>query len=394
MHCEFASVADSGRIEREAVSALPDLGELASRARRVVLLLAASDVTLLRLKVPPLAGARLKAALPNLVEDQLMSDPADCVMVAGEATEGLRTIAVVHRGWLELLAKTFTSLGARSIAAMPSQLCLPYQDDAASAAITEHNADADLTIRLAEQEGIGLPIIADQHELIAYEVMQTLCAVVPAAPVSLYVPQGREHAYQDAISAVPTAADRVTLIADTWPRWITGANKLSLDLMTGLGAAGGRQFNWRPWRWPIALAAAVLLINAIGLNVDWWGKKREATATRTMMTQTYRSAFPKDVVTSDPLAQMRQKMAVAQRESGQIAPDDFVALTSAFGEAWGSVTQGAQAIAGIEYRDRVLQVKLKPEAKVSMDQMRNALAARNLTLSQPSNGVWQIGSAK
>ncbi len=394
LYCEFALVSDGGRIEREAVAALPDLRDIVARARRVVLLLAASDVTLLRTKVPPLTGARLKAALPNLVEDQIMSDPAECVFVAGDAVDGLRTVAVVQRAWLELLSKTLVALGARRIAAVPAQLCLPYQGGVTSAAVAEHDVEADLTVRLGEQEGLGLPIAADQHELVAFEAVQTLCAVVPQGEISLYVPQARERAYRDAIEGVPACADRVTLAADVWTRWIAGADKLSLDLMSGLGMAAGPQMNWRPWRWPIALVAALLLINALGLNIDWWRMRREADALRAGMMQTYRTAFPKDKVVVDPLAQMRQKISAAQRESGQIAPDDFIALAAAFGDAWAAMGQGSQAISGLEYHERALTVKLKPGSNVSADRMRTALAARNLSLTEPSAGVWQIRSAK
>ena len=76
--CRFALVSNHGAVEREGLSALPSLADTIRQAARVVLLLAASDVSLLRVKVPPLSNARLKVALPNLVEDQLMSDPAEC----------------------------------------------------------------------------------------------------------------------------------------------------------------------------------------------------------------------------------------------------------------------------------------------------------------------------
>jgi general secretion pathway protein L len=394
LYCQFALASDSGVVDREGVAALSDMSELIAKTNRVVVILAASDVTLLRVKVPPMSAARLRAALPHLVEDQLMSDPAECVVVAGDTRDELRTVAVVHRGWLELLSKTLVALRARHISAVPAQLCLPYEPGTAVAAITEYGADIDVAVRQAEQEGLGLSIIADQPETAPVEVMQSLSAVVPHAPIHLYLPPTRVRGYEDAVALVPALKERIELFPDSWSRWIAGANEKPLDLMAGLGMAAGPKLNWRPWRWALALAAAVLVVNAAGLNIDWLRMKREADAINSSMVQAFKSAYPKEPVIVDPVAQMRQKLATARRESGQIAPDDFVALTAAFGEAWASTGQGAQPIAGIEYRDRRLSVKLKPGSNVPMDPIRTALEARNLSLSQPSENVWQIRSAQ
>lgn len=394
LYCHFAIASAGGAIEREGVAALSELGEPMKRAQRVILLLAASDVTLLRLKMPPLSGAKLRAALPNLVEDRLMSDPEECVIAAGEMHGGMRTVAVVGRNWLELVVRTLRTLGARNISAVPSQLCLPFQGDAATAAVTEHGAEADLAIRVAEQDGLGLSIVADQAESLAFEAMQSLAAVVPSAPIVLYVPQSRVRDYQESLHVAPTLEQRITLHADSWQRWVAGASKSGIDLTAGLGGGTGPKFDWKPWRWPLIIGTAVLLVNVIGLNVDWLRLRSEATALSNGMVQTYRSAFPKDPVVVDPLAQLRQKMAGAQRGSGQLAPDDFVALVAAFSEAWSTTGQGAAPVAGLEYRDRSLTVKLKPGASVSMEQLNSALASRNLSITQPTAGVWQIRSGK
>lgn len=395
LYCHFASVSGSGAIEREGVAALSDLAEPVKKAQRVFLLLAASDVTLLQVKVPPtLSGSRLKAALPNLVEDQLMSDPAECVIVAGGMHDGMRTVAVVSRAWLELLSRTLLALGARHVSALPSQLCLPYQPGVATAAVSEHGTDVDIAVRLAEHQGIGLSVVADQPESAAFEAMQSLAAIVPQGPIALYVPQSRLRDYEESLHIAPTLNERISLHADSWKRWIEGGGRASVDLMTALGAAASPSFNWHPWRWPIALAAAVLLVNIIGLNVDWLRLKREADMLRTSMVQTYRSAYPKETVIVDPLAQLRQKLAGAQRGSGQVAPNDFTALAASFGEAWASTGQGTPPISRLEYRDGSLTVRLKPGASASIEQITSALAARNLSINQPEAGVWQIRSAK
>ncbi|MDH4215320.1 MAG: type II secretion system protein GspL [Gallionella sp.] len=414
--CAFALVSHDGTIARQGEMPLPELSVTMVGAQRVVLLLAAADVTLLRVKVPPLSPGRLKAALPNLVEDRLIGDPSACVIVAGGTHDGLRTVAAVQRTWLEHLAKTLIGLGARRIAAVPAQLCLSYPPDqvgqsgqsdqadqtgSIAAAISEHNGAIDLTLRLSEQDGIGLTIASAQdvaegnegnqlQQTAAHEAILALRAVVPEAAITLYVPQAELPAYQQA------ASGGISVSADNWTHWTSGGT--ALDLMAGLGAAAGPQLDWRAWRWPLALATAILLVNIAALNFDWWRNKTEANALRAAMTQIYKAAYPKETVIIDPIAQMRQKIAAAKRDAGLSSPDDFTMLAAAFGEASAGIMPGrASAIAALEYRERSLTVQLKPGVEAPAQQLKTALAERGLALEQTTSGTavaWQIRSIK
>ncbi len=402
--CPFALVSQGKAIGRQGMATLSELSGAIATAKRVVMLLAASDVALLRVKVPPLSSARLKTALPNLVEDQLIGDPADCVVVAGGVADGLRTVAVVQRAWLDTLAKTLIGFGARHIAALPAQLCLSYQSgqpDSVVAAINEQDADIDLTLRLSEQDGIGLAINVGPDKTAAHQLIRTLCAIVPAAPVTLYVPQTALHAYREAVADSPALKERVSVSADSWSRWIDGARGTTLDLMAGMAAGYGPVLDWRAWRWPLALAVALLVINAAALNIGWWRMGSEADALRSSMIHIYKSAYPKESVIIDPIAQMQQKLAAAKRDSGEAAPDDFTALMAAFGEAWSSAVVAAgktTAIAALEFRERSLFVRLKAGVEAPTQQLKTALAKRGLTLDlapeQSGAVVWKIGSAK
>lgn len=393
--CPFAVVNEGGAIEREGEAMLGDLAPLIGTTQRVTLLLAASDVSLLRIRVPPMSSARLRAALPNMLEEKLMSDPADCVLVAGPPIEGMRTVAVVQRDWLEQLAVLCAEFGASSLAALPAQLCIPHQEGIISAAIAEHSSDLDLVIRLSDDEGIGMAIWPDSAVSAAQEAVQTLCAVVSGGPVALYVPQASVPAYRVVLDSA-LLQDRVTLFADNWARWISGARAVGLNLMNGLGVSAGGGIDWRPWRWAIGLGVLLLLVNVISLNVDWLRLKREANALQNGMILTYRATFPKETVIVDPIVQIRQKIALAQHGSGQAAPDDFTALLAGFGDAWNFAMQGAQSlvIAGVEYHDNALLIKLKPDAAPPMAQIKAALTQRHLSLSQQNAGVWQIRSIK
>lgn len=411
--CVFALTGDrSDTIEQEGSASLSELGDVIARAQRVILILAASDVTLLRVIVPPLSAARMKTALPNLVEEQLIADPADCVVVAGAVLDGLRTVAVVQREWLEMLAKIMLALGARKISALPAQMCLPHHADAQVdpqtntivAAITETETDGvrdvALALRLAPQQGIGLPILLEPGSDRAFEALQTLRVMVPHAALTLYVPAAQVAAYQAA------ADDGIGIQPDRWASWISAAREAEPDLMSGLGAAAGPQFNWNRWRWPLVLASALLLVNISALNLDWWRLKQEANSARVALNQTFQNAYPKETVIVDPLLQMQQKIAAAKHAAGQPAPNDFVPLTAGFAEAWNhagpssaggpKLAAGATlpAIAALEYHDSALLVRIKQPGEIPLAALQTALAARNLVLESQGADAVQIRSAR
>jgi general secretion pathway protein L len=398
--CPFALASQAGSIEREGMAQLSNLAETIAKSHRVVLLLAGSDVTVLRMQTPLLSASRLKAALPNLVEEQLLCDPADCVIVSAGLSNGLRTIAVAQRDWIDMLTRTFIAFGARHIVVLPTQSCLSGQPGVVAATISEHDTGIDMTLHLSELDGIGLTIIAESNETAAHEVIRTLSAVVPAGKVNIYVPQGSMRTYHESLAENPEQMQRFSISADNWARWIAGAQGAKLDLATGISTNTGSGFDWHFWRWPLVLGSAVLLINFGALNIEWWHMKREGDSLRSAMIQIYKSAYPQESVIIDPLAQMQQKLALARRDSGLAVADDFTAMTASLGKAWAGVTAmlaSQPSIAGLEYREHSLMVRLKPGIDAPTLQMKVALAEHGLSLELvpgQSAVIWQIRSMK
>jgi general secretion pathway protein L len=378
--CSFALVGDNGLIAQRGDALLSNLGELVAGSRRVVLLLAGADVTLLDVKTPPLSSARLRVALPALVEEQVLGDPLDNVLVAAPvAVAGMRTVAVVQRDFLTALVRDLLALGARSVAALPSQLCLPLAPDSVSAAI----GAGELTVRTGPWQGLGLGLEAEPEV-----ALQTARALAGDAPLVLYVPPAQLAEYQ-ALAA--EAGPGIVLAADDWNNWIGGSTSAPLDLVGGLGTSGTPARDW--WRWPLRLAFLALFVNMVGLNVEWLRLRGEANATRQQLTQTFRSVYPRDPVV-DPVAQMTQNIARAKAGSGQPTPDEFNFMAAAFGEAARGLPQ-APAIASMEYREKVLNIKLKPGAvdPAQVNQLKAALATRKLALTDAGPGQLQIRSA-
>jgi general secretion pathway protein L len=385
--CQFALAGADGALLQQGAAALGGMGPLIASARRVVLLLAGADVTLLRLKVPPLSAARLKAALPNLVEEQILGDPADCVLaVTAEGADGLRSVAVVQRAWLEVLVKALLAQGARAVAALPAQLCLPLQPGAVAAALHGGADAAELTLRLAPHEGMGLTLPPQAPAAL----LQLLRGFAAEAPLTLYVAAERAAAYQEAAAAVPG----VSVEADQGSHWIAGAKTAGLDLAPALGVAGARARDWQHWRWPLRLAVLVALVNVVGVNLDWLRLKRDAGALRAGMLQSFKAAYPNEAALY-PAEQMRRNVANAKVAGGQVGADEFAALGAALGEALGPLA-GAGAVASLDYRERALSVKLKPDVVPAgaLAQVKEALKKRNLQLSEPAPGTWHIRVAQ
>lgn len=381
---QYALVAESGTIAQQGEGALRNMADVVASSRKVVVMLAASDVTLLQVKVPPLSSARLRAALPGLVEEQVLGDPADLVLMPAPvpAPDGTRTVAVVQRSWLEPIVKLLLAQGAHGVSALPAQLCLPLEPGTVSGAIR----GGEITLRMGQFQGLGLDMTGAEP-LVA---LQTARSLAGEAPLTLYIPPSQLGEYQ-AIAA--EAGPGVSLAADNWTNWVDGSHTTSLDLVPGLGSAGARAADWKRWRWPIALALLAFVVNVAGLNVEWLRMKREAEALQQSMITTFRAAYPNETVILDPAAQMRKNIATAKAAQGEVSANEFVYLAAAFGEAMRGAGREA-AIGSLEFRESALNVRLKPEANdpALANQVKSALAARGLSLTETAAGVWQIRS--
>ncbi len=377
----FALVGDGGQLVQQGRGALRAMGDAIAASRHVVLLLAAADVTLLQVKAPPLSSARLKAALPNLVEEQILGDPEDCVIVASPAhsDDGMRTVAVAQRAWLEGLVKSLLAQGARTVAALPSQLCLPLVPGNVAGAIDANG----ITLRHAAWQGLGLAL--DGNAAVA---LQTARALAGDAPLTLYVEAEQVGEYQ---ALVAEAGPGIAIEAEHWAHWIAGARTTTLDLVPGLGAAGAPVRDWSRWRWPLRLALLAVIINIAGLNLQWLRMRNEAKAITLGMTQTFSAAFPRQPISSDVEAQMRQNIERSKARFGQVSPQEFTYIAAALGEAMRSVPRVPEVLA-LGYRERTVTVKVKPETAdpASVAQIKDLLLARRLDLTDAGAGVWSI----
>ncbi|MDE2429156.1 MAG: hypothetical protein KGM99_10530 [Burkholderiales bacterium] len=383
----FALMSDDGRMQQQGNKSLVELKALAVGVRQLSLLLAASDVSMLTVKVPPMSAAKFKAALPNLIEEQITCDPADAVIVATAIVEGQASAAVADRAWMESIAKMVKDWPVKKITAFPAQLAMVYARDAektASVLIEEKDGTRELLIRTGTVAGLGLTLDSDN------EVLPMVSLLTQQVATRIYVAANSLDAWRASAQQLGLNGQMTFAVAE-WPMRVAGIDAQTPDLMTAIADVHKAHVDWTQWRWPLRLLAAVVLVNLAGLNFEWFTMKREARNLQNALTQTYRNSFPKETTILDPLAQMQQKVNLSKRLSGQLAPDDFAVLAAQFAQTWDRVMPGkTSSIAGIEYKDRGLMVKIKSSENVPVDQLRAALAEQSLNIASSSDGSLKI----
>jgi general secretion pathway protein L len=384
------ALAMRGRPLRTATASLSELAPQVTQVSQVVLLLAASDVTLLRIAVPPLSATRLRAALPSLIEEFVIGDTAECAIAAGAEADGQRLIAVCDRAWLKNWIDALRQSGARRIHVLPISLCLPSPNSHLSAALFQYAHRYELALRLSDHEGIGLAVDVDDEIQLPNAVARLIVTLAGNHPVSLSLPAAQVALFEKWIDVEQLS--QITLTEQQWSDWIAASAKVSVDLISAFEGNQRAAFPWREWRWPIALAAAASLVNIAAINADWWRLRSEGQQLRDEITDIYRRSFPNETVVLDPLAQIKQKIAASRQASGQLNTSDFVVLAAALGEVWREAGNDLRAIDALDYRDGTLTIKLKKAAQVSLAAMRSPLATRELQLTpSPTDPLlWQV----
>ncbi|KWH30264.1 type II secretion system protein GspL [Burkholderia stagnalis] len=428
----FMLVDKGGHTQRAGRAALT----LLPRAAATVLVVAARDVLLLAATMPPLKGPKLRQALPNIVEDQLIQDPQGCHIAVDPAPlpDGRRVLAVVDRAWFRTICDAFTAAGHRHLSAVPATRCLPSPlvattvaaDPAPGAEAEAVAADGDaapparpaavaavlgvaasvepILVEAGAQPGpsgaprlelaIARGALGEGFAAPAQRAAGTLAALAGGAPVELYElgepgaePRLASVKGADADALLPGA---VPLPFETFARRAT-AERFDLCQF---------EFESQPWRFdratlkrlrvPIAIAAATLGVAVIGMNLHWWKLSRERDALSAQITETLLSAFPKTTTVLDPPAQMQRQLDQLRLAAGELSPNDFLALASGLSRSMGTLP--LNGIASLDYHDRRLDVGFKPTVKVDPDftqrLARNGLAGE----VDSSTGKWTIRS--
>ncbi len=322
------------KADRAVAAALP-------RLPRTELVVAAPDVLLLDVALPPLSGARLRAALQALAEPHLLAGVDSAYVVAGPRVGGRATLAVLDRVLLQRALEVLRRVKIVPASATPEQLTLPFGQGRWRLRLNP----AYGCLRMAERRGVACSAANAAEPPV--ELRLALEQAGDARPQALVVEGGADVAAWTQALGLPVLAAPAA----------EPAPPVALELLQY--EVSPRVLDWRVWRVPAALAALCLLTWLVGLNADAWRMRHEERALRERMASTFREAFPAVPVVLDPLAQMRRGVSDLRTGGDAADPREFLPLAASLARA---LPGEADVVRALEFRDQALRAELEPRA--------------------------------
>jgi general secretion pathway protein L len=338
-------VLDATRAVLERGRAVP--GAL-PRLPRTELVVAATDVLLVEATLPPLSGARLRAALSGLAEPHVLSDIESTYVVASAGPQA--TLAVLDRALFARALELFRRLKLEPASATPEQLSLPLKQG--------HWYFRDGCLRSSRLRGIACSPSAQGAPPVELQLAIQQAGEAPPAAIEVQGAHDWTLGVPVIAAAPPARAEPVVL------------ELLQYEFAPRLAAL-------RAWRVPAAIGALIALTWLVGLNVDAWLMRREERALRAHLEAALREAFPSTPVVLDPVQQMRRGVADLRAAAGAMDPREFLGLSATLARALADEADGVRAL---EFRDNSLRVDFEPRAlEKKRDALLEKMSAAGLT---------------
>lgn len=380
-----------------------DAGEtpvaLLPKAAQAELVFDTGDVFVAAIDAPKLSEAKLRQALPNLLEERLLADPADCQFAFELPRGGGSTtiaaapklpVSVVDRGLLTHALDVLAQAGYKVRAAYSEIYTVPAP------------AAGVLSVRADRGRGIAR---SAKHDGFAFDLGDPGAAPEPPAALLLAIRQlgiKRIAAYGREAERIFKLAGPLGVTVDLAQRDVdAGAIDGAVNLLQGTFAQRSALSSFALARLRGGSLRPVLIWGAIGIatfiagmNLYWLKLESETRALRSGMETSFRSAFPEATAVVDPLLQTKRQLGTLRSRAGIPSPEDFTVLNTQAAQLLSMAPVGS--VAGVEYRDGGLRVKFKPGNALDAG-VQNALRAQaiqqGLNLRFDSDGSARLSPA-
>ena len=374
---------------RGATLSPPQSGPLslaAARAggRRVCVVVPGPDVLLASPEVPAKAGAKLAQIVPYALEEQLADDIDNLHFAVGKRKSGSTTtpVAVVARSLMDEWLETLKADGITPEAMYADSDLLP-ENPGHAVALLESDT---VTVR----PPTGVPITMPSDALLeALELARPAGEITEPSGRGLILYTGAEEWQQysqlieplrdkfDGIKVQLLTGGPLSLLAQQLPAG--NAINLLQGIYTPQTAAA---VGWRAWRTAAILFACLVGLHLAGKGAQLAMLSRAERAVDASIAETFRSAMPGEVDTTNARRRMEQRLiAVRGGASGSGLLSALGALVEARSAAPGTTVQS------MSYREGTLDLRLAAPNADSIDRINQALRSAGWQADLTSGNV-------
>lgn len=349
-------------------------------ARELVLVVPAAMLSWHQATLPRLPRQRWQQALAGLLEDQLLSEPAQLHMALtpGAQAGTASWVAVCQKSWLQEALAVLNAAG-RSV-----QKIVPEFEPGAPAVHLIGQAEQAQWVQTDEQGVLVAPLRPPLRE-----ALQTWAAALPqASDAPLWAEPALAQAAQEGLHR---QAQLISPAQRLWQAAQSDWNLAQFDLATTAGGQGRQKVlrvwsqvwqsaQWRPLRWGLL---ALVLVQVLGLLAWAWQESSQQKSRQQEIRAILRSSFPQVKLIIDPVQQMRREVQALALASGSPEAGDLAVMLTVLAQA------GAPPVKRLDYSSGQLALADWPLPAAQVATLQSALALRGYQL-QGQGQQWQM----
>lgn len=340
--------------------------------RRVVALVPGEEIRLDRLDVPVRQAAKAALAAPFALEESLAEDVDTLHFAVGaRQAEGHFPVAVVRYQLMNQWMTPLRDAGIRPHALVPETLALPSPEDGWWHALVEPER-----IQVRHEDWGAFSGTAEDLALL----------------LDLADPE-RQHGIRLTVAGTPgdfTGLERRTELRSGFRLGLEALlqhlpAEPGINLLQGpYSQQADLQRLWRPWRVPVAMAAALVLLVLGEHGLATWRLGEQVRTQETRNVTRFQQLFPGETRIVDLGAQAEQQYQLAQQAQ---RGGGLLALTSSLEQALRQVE--GLTLQGLQYREGAVFASLTGNALTQLEALRGQFAQRtdvNLEVQSANSG--------
>ncbi len=358
----------------------PVTGPLAEAAkdigdRSVIVLVPASSVLTTAVDIPIKAGARLRAALPFALEEQLADDVENLHFAAGQRGDnGLLTASVVAHSQMQEWVSVLEDAGIAATQIIPENHGLAKIPGTMSLLVAEDQimfndgAECEFVMQgVKPSDALAVTGALDESESDSDSQA--------GGHLLVYCEPGEEVRFEHDWNVLrhELASVDINLLPDgVLPRLaVTVAAKRGVNLLQGRYAIKVEYGSMiRPWRYAAALLVAFFVLGFVAKGVDYYRLSAEQEALREQFTQEYRQMRPGD--NSEITDPARYVDAIRRSTGTTVSTDIFLPTLHQLSVA---LQQNESAvIEAISYRAGIVDVRLTAPDVATLDNIQRIVS--------------------